>query len=94
MEERRSFLRRPAGYEVEYTVTEVTGGHASAFEAKGMIIDLSDGGFGLETGYPLHKGHVITIRRGEGDNIPSHGLVLWSKRVNGKFRAGLRHFPR
>jgi len=93
MEERRRFWRRPAGFEVEYMVTEVTCGHASALESKGMITDISDGGFGLETGYPLREGHIIAIRRGNGESIPSHGLVLWSKRVNGKFRAGLRHFP-
>lgn len=90
MTERRSVERQPAELEVVFSVTEVVGGFASSLEKRGKVVDLSERGFGIETEYPLKRGHIITIKQRVHDNLPTHGRVLWSKRVNGKFRAGLK----
>ncbi|RMG05206.1 MAG: PilZ domain-containing protein [Nitrospirae bacterium] len=90
MTERRSFERQLAEHDVVFSVTEVMGGFASSLERRGKVVDFSERGFGLETEYPLKRGHIITIKQKALDKLPTHGRVLWSKRVNGKFRAGLK----
>ena len=90
MQERRSSARVRVSRDVRFTVTVVEGGYACALEARGRIVDLSREGFGIETEHPLQKGHVITIRDITNGELPSHGLVLWSRQINGRFRAGLR----
>jgi len=90
MQDRRSSARVRVSREVRFTVTVVEGGYACALEARGRIVDLSKEGFGIETDHPLQKGHVITIRDIPDGRVPTHGLVLWSRQINGRFRAGLR----
>ncbi len=87
--EKRRAPRRPVDIKIRYSVTDMELGLATSVEADGKIIDISEYGFGLVTDYPLRRGHVITIKGGGKNGIPSYGMVKWTATVNGSFRAGL-----
>ena len=88
MEERRKSTRRPTELEIEFKVTEVKFRQSTRILSTGMIVDVSDQGFGLTTHYPIEKGQVITIRSGGQKNIPKFGLAQWTVNNNGVCRAG------
>ena len=59
----------------------------------GMGVDLSPGGIGLTTDYPLHAGDVLKLffPVGVGDaSLPVFSEVMWSRPADGEYRAGLR----
>ena len=51
-------------------------------------IDISEGGIGIKTDYPLESGHVLRLH----DGITKVGVVRWSRSVesNGIHRAGVK----
>ena len=58
-----------------------------------VSVDISSGGLGIITDFPLEKGHVLTFE----DTIKLHhiipqkaAVVKWTGKINGKYRAGLK----
>ncbi|MDP1758632.1 MAG: PilZ domain-containing protein [Thermodesulfovibrionales bacterium] len=51
-------------------------------------IDISDGGIGIKTDYPLEPGHVMRLH----DGITKVGVVRWSRNgeSNGIYRVGVK----
>ena len=58
-----------------------------------VSLDISNGGIGIITEFPLEKGQVVTFEEGIPiDMFTSKraAVVRWSGKVNGKYRAGLK----
>ena len=84
----RKHPRNPFDEEVGFGISIIHEGIFTRFSLKGQGVDLSDGGIGLLTAYPLRENQVIGFG-GEMDN--KIGIVAWS-RMMGKesFRVGVR----
>lgn len=89
--EKRSFIRRPAYYDLEFCFADpLTHCLSAPVNTKGKIVDVSEGGVSFLTEQTLETGQKIIITRNNGTKgIPTHMYVKWIKRVNGKYRVGL-----
>lgn len=60
---------------------------------RGLCIDISEGGIGMMTNVGVSKGQVLEIRipvNTEDVKISAFAEVIWSRPINGKYKAGLR----
>jgi hypothetical protein len=89
MIEKRKAQRRSTNLNIEFKVAEIEFGEATWVMAKGIILDISDKGFGIITSHPLQRGQVIMIKKSENTKIPLFGLVKWTKEQNDFYRVGL-----
>ncbi|MEW6410215.1 MAG: PilZ domain-containing protein [Nitrospirota bacterium] len=90
--EKRRYERKPANYDIEYSVVVMNIRELKRITARGIIVDTSLGGFGLKTDYLLERGHVVTLKDMDIPEILKyHGIVRWSNKINGSYRAGLSY---
>ncbi|RJQ13283.1 MAG: response regulator [Nitrospiraceae bacterium] len=91
--EGRLFLRKPLEKTIDYFAGVFEGGELKLLTLTGSVIDISDGGIGLKTGYNLKPGYMI---RFSGETIPYEvGVVKWSMPAgDNSFRAGIEFMRR
>ncbi|MFN3478754.1 MAG: PilZ domain-containing protein [Thermodesulfovibrionales bacterium] len=85
--ERRVFSRKEEQSEIEYTVTVLDLKELKKLTKKALIVDLSEGGVGIITDYPLEPGHILTFVNGFSNKI---GIVRWSDREDSHYRVGVK----
>lgn len=85
MNDKREFGRRPCEGVVDYLVIGLEDVNWRGMSLKARIIDISEGGVGIETEYPLEAGHAVHFN---GD-IGEIGAVRWSERRGSCYRAGI-----
>ncbi|MGE5238775.1 MAG: PilZ domain-containing protein [Chloroflexota bacterium] len=52
----------------------------------GSIVDVNEGGVGLLTGFPVEQGQILRFKVVR----PAHGMVVWSSKVPGRCRSGVK----
>lgn len=85
MEERRDAERRPLKGTVNYIVIGLEEVSWRMMNLTADIVDISEGGIGIETDYPLEMGHAVHFTNG----ISEIGVVRWSVRREAGYRAGI-----
>ena len=58
----------------------------------GVSVDISKGGLGIITDYPLHEGNMLTFENGikmKNEKLRKAAVVKWSGKMYGKYRIGL-----
>ena len=85
----RKSIRKPVSFELSV----MGAGHPKNILKSGVGVDLSPGGIGLTTDYPLNKGDVLKlffpVNVGNA-SLPVFSEVVWTQAVNEQFRVGLR----
>lgn len=84
----RRFERRPYANTIEYMMGVSGSGDQKMVSLRGRTIDISEAGLGMETDYPLAPGHTLWFNGG----IDKAGTVLWSRRTDGAYRAGVKFY--
>ena len=88
MVEQRQFERKPFDetFYCAVTVLDIVDTKILNLVARG--IDISDGGIGIKTDYPLEPGHVMRLH----DSITKVGVVRWSRNGESKgiYRVGVK----
>ncbi len=82
----RRFERRPLTKAIEYIMNVSGSDGQKAMCLRGSTVDISEAGVGIETDYPLAPGHTLWFNGG----INKTGTVLWSRRTESAYRAGVR----
>jgi hypothetical protein len=54
---------------------------------EGKITDISETGLGLLTDFPLEAGNLLMFNF---KNLTKTGVVMWSMKLNGSFKAGIK----
>jgi SAM-dependent methyltransferase len=85
-EGRRQFQRRPYEQSINYFLVTPESDKRNRLDLKGKTFEISDGGVGIETGYPLTPGYTVVLNGG----IDRAGVVRWCNNVNGSYRAGIQ----
>ncbi len=85
--EKRKFERKAEQREIEYTVTVLDLRELKKLTKKARLYDLSQGGIGLITDFPLEPGHVLTFNNGLSEKI---GIVKWSNKEDLYYRVGIK----
>lgn len=79
----RRFERKPYERQILFSLNHESTKYRKDLYAK--IIDISDGGMGIETDYPLAPGHTLWLN----DGRVKTGKVRWIARLNNRYRAGI-----
>lgn len=89
----RKYSRAPLTLTVRYVVYILDMIELMKIHETAVSVDVSKGGLGMITGYPLRAGHVLTFE----DEIKINGfiakaaIVRWAEKVKGnKYRVGLK----
>ena len=84
--ERRQYARLPCERDVHYSVS-IFHNWQKKSDLKASVVDISAGGAGITSNYPLAPGNVLKF-----DSSLDHrsGIVQWSKKDAENFRAGIR----
>jgi len=82
----RRFERRPCAKTIEYMMDVPGSDSQGIVNLSAKAIDISEAGVGIETDYPLAPGHTLRFNGG----INKAGTVLWSRRTETAYRAGIR----
>ena len=85
----RKSIRKPVSFELSL----MGSGHPVNILKSGVGVDLSSGGMGLTTDYPLHEGDVLKLFFPVdvgNTSLPVFSEVVWARATDGEFRAGLR----
>jgi c-di-GMP-binding flagellar brake protein YcgR len=87
-DERKSFVKI-----VEYAVSVLSSQLMEMDRQRAVSLDISNGGMGIITGFPLEQGQVLTFAK----EIPINTLiskraavVKWTEKMNDKYRAGVK----
>ena len=84
----RKFPRTPHSQELHMAMTILDEGETQRRYIRARSVDISTGGIGLETRYPLRVEQILSFRV---DMIDRTGIVVWSTmEENGICRAGVR----
>lgn len=83
MEERRRQPRKSLSEEITFSLNVHEFLETRRVEARGKVINKSEGGLCLVTTFPLEPGHVLII------NDSEIGLVRWTRRENSHYLAGV-----
>jgi hypothetical protein len=86
---RRKNIRKPITFELSL----LENGRPINILKSGVGVDLSPGGLGMTTAYPLHTGNILKLffPAGVGNtSLPVFTEVVWSQTVDEHFRVGLR----
>ncbi|MEW6067368.1 MAG: PilZ domain-containing protein [Nitrospirota bacterium] len=88
----RRHERMPFASNVAYSVTVMDFKQLENIRDTAISVDISDGGLGMITGYPLEKGHVLTfIDMIKTKNInPKVAIVKWIWKIDNKYRVGVK----
>lgn len=87
---KRVFERKTCDTPLDFTVLPLHEEQRQNVRSTGRIVDCSQAGIGLVTGFPLEPGHVLQWedrRRKGGLHL---ALVKWSLQREGHTRAGLQ----
>ncbi len=90
MLEQRQFERKPYTKTFYFAVSvhDIIDTKVLNLAARG--IDISDGGIGIKTDYPLEPGHELRLHN---SGLPKNvGVVRWSRNNKGIYRVGVK-FP-
>ncbi|MEC4684534.1 MAG: PilZ domain-containing protein [Nitrospirota bacterium] len=74
---------------VEYSITVKKQSAVKNIQLTGIVRDVSAGGVGLITDYPLMQGNMIRIKS-SAPEVPKYGVVRWVNREGESYRVGLR----
>lgn len=92
MKEKRQAIRRTpligtVGYSL--SVLDLTELKIKKIDLRAEIIDISNGGVGIQTDYPIKHSQMVTFTHGVGHNA---GIVMWSKTADDSrtYRAGVK----
>jgi c-di-GMP-binding flagellar brake protein YcgR len=88
----RRYERKPFVAQIRYYLRESYMGETKTIHREAVSIDISEGGIGMETDYPLEKGNILyfdpPIRESNFEAVCS--IVKWSVRVEyNRYRVGL-----
>ncbi|RJQ51543.1 MAG: response regulator [Nitrospiraceae bacterium] len=91
--EGRQFMRKPLEETIDYFAGVFEKGELKLLDLKGDVIDISDGGIGIRTDYPLQTGYMI---RFSGETVRYEvGVVKWSMPAgDNSYRAGIEFMKR
>jgi len=91
--EKRSNHRKSLRHSVSFELSANESGRLTNLVEQGIGVDLSPGGMGMTTRYPLKGGEVVKLffplTDGE-TKLPVFTEVMWSAPDAGEYRAGLR----
>ncbi len=83
----RQFSRRSYIETIDFSVIMPKFSERSASRLKGRIVDLSDGGIGIQADYPLEPGVMLCFTRGDTE---TKGIIKWAIKVDEqRHRAGI-----
>jgi hypothetical protein len=88
----RRYERKPFVVQIRYYLRESYMGEVNTIHREAVSIDISEGGIGIETDYPLEKGNILyfdpAISVNNFEAVCS--IVKWSVRIEyNRYRAGL-----
>lgn len=83
----RQFERRPYLQTVDFSISSHESRERKFLHLKGRAVDISDGGLGIQTNYPLKPGHMLWFNDGMEDKA---GLVQWCIKNDNDYRAGVK----
>jgi hypothetical protein len=88
MSERRKFERKPFTNTINFAVSVLDIANTKVLNLVARGVDISEGGIGIKTDYPLEPGHVLRLH----DSITKVGVVRWSRNgeSNGIYRVGVK----
>jgi hypothetical protein len=78
---------------IRYSLSGIDTDQLKKTENIAVSVDISEGGIGLITDYPLQPGHVVifrnTVKRYDFP-VKQAAVVRWAGKINGQCRAGLK----
>lgn len=83
----RQFERIPYFQPIDFSISSQESRERKFLHLKGTAIDISDGGLGIQTDYPLKPGHILWFDDGIEDKA---GLVQWCVKLDNDYRAGVK----
>lgn len=84
----RKFSRHPYAQHMDIAMTILTEGQSHRWHTGARSVDISEGGLGLVTRYPLRVSQVISMKSGLSQKT---GVVVWSRMLeDSTCRAGVR----
>jgi CheY-like chemotaxis protein len=86
---KRRFMRRPAAKTFKYTISVPEPEDLKLLHLEGSMIDISDGGMGMRTDYPLEPGRLLSFSEEVGHKA---GIVRWCTHLEegNAYRAGIQ----
>jgi hypothetical protein len=91
--DKRSISRVPIHQSVRFDIADGDSGHFENVVKEGIGLDISSGGIGLTTADPIEVGRVVKLLFPVAvfnASLPIYAEVMWSARVDGGERIGLR----
>jgi len=83
----RQFRRRVYTETIDFSVMMPELRERSASRLKGRIVDLSDGGIGIQADYPLEPGVMLSFMSGDSEKS---GIIKWAIKMDDqRHRAGV-----
>lgn len=89
----RQHTRTPLVLSIKYSAVALTFREMKDISDTAVSVNVSNGGLGIVTGYPLEKGHVVIFEDEiEMNNIKAKfAVVRWGNKVEGnKYQVGLK----
>ncbi|MGV1101032.1 response regulator [Thiovibrio sp. JS02] len=84
----RKYTRRPHAQQMDIAMTILGDGETQRWHTGGKSVDISEGGMGLVTRYPLRVSQVLSMKAGMMEKT---GVVVWSTMLEDcTCRAGVR----
>ena len=91
--DKRSISRVPIHESISFEITERYSGTLVNILKNGLGLDISSGGIGLTTSFPVEVGSVLKLYfpiTSVNASLPVYTDVKWSSPIEGGFRIGLR----
>ncbi len=87
----RKFTRTPFITPVKYSVSVLDMKELKRIHDTAVSVDISTGGLGILTDYPLEEGHVLAFENETriNDITSRAAIVKWTGIINNKYRVGL-----
>ncbi|MBI5558363.1 MAG: response regulator [Deltaproteobacteria bacterium] len=80
--------RKPCGENIDFQMSVIDQGTSTRWSLEALAVDISDGGLGLLSQYPLKESQIIGFDEQMGNRT---GVVAWSKMTDeGNWRVGIR----
>jgi hypothetical protein len=89
----REHERTPFVTPIRYSVTALDFQELKKNQNIAVSVDISNGGLGIITDFPLEQGHVLTFEDMIRINkiiLKKAAVVRWTGKINSKYRAGLK----
>ena len=88
----REHERSPFVKPLRYSVLHDKKSEKKKITRTGVSVDISKGGLGIITDYPLREGNMLTFENGvkaRNEKLRKSAIVKWSGKMYGKYRIGL-----